>query len=402
MPDFRQETAGAPAEADGPNHAAMTLAIICAPMFLVLLDVTVVNVALPSIGSGVRLPPGRWAWIVDAYTVPLAVTLLLGGVLTDKCGFRTVLLGGIGAFTVGSIGCADAGTWQAIVTFRALQGLGAAAMLPAGLSALTTVWTDRVRRARALGIWSAVSAAATALGPVIGGLLLAWGSWRLVFALNVPVCALAAAGAAVVLPRCRGASRPASPMPARRRPLAGATLTAFLMTTVGNGTLIAVTVYLQHGLKFSPLDTGLMMLVATVPFAGLGPITGRLMARFGRRVVACSGFTAGAVLIAALARVDGAGPWLVAGLLGIGIGLGLMTAPIVGEGMAGLPGAPGLAGGINNTARQLGTSTGVAAAGTVMVAGTLGEGLRVVGLAECVLWLAGGAIAWTMFARRSD
>lgn len=376
-------------------------------MFLVLLDVTVINVALPSIGAGMQMPRGHYAWLVDAYTVPLASTLLLGGVLTDKCGFRSALLGGIGAFTAGSLGCAAAWNWQALLVFRALQGVGAAVMLPAGLSALTSLWTDEPRRARALGIWAGSSALATALGPAIGGVLLASGSWRPAFALNVPVCAAAVTGAWAMLPKRGPAPRQAARQaarPARRRQLAGATIAAFLMTCVGNGTLIALTMYLQEGLNFTPLDAGLVMLIATVPFAGLGPITGRLMASAGRRAVAACGFMLGAVLLTALALVDGhgtVGGWLVTGLLGIGIGLGLMTAPIVGEGMAGMPGAPGLAGGINNTARQLGTSVGVAAAGTVMAAGTLRAGLHVIGLAESVAWLAGGALVWTMFARRS-
>ena len=343
--------------------------------------------------------PGRRWWIFC--TIPLAVTLLIGGRLTDRLGYRAMLIVGESVFLAGSIGCYLAPSWSVLLAARGLQGLGAAAMLPASLAALTSLWAEGAARAKALGVWSSVSASATALGPVIGGLLIAWTNWRGVFAINIPLCAAALVGV-FALDRAPTATDNGRRAP-RSRSLAGASVAAFLMTTVGNGVLIAVTIYLQYALGLSALSTGLLMLIATVPFVAFGPLTGHLMHGYGRRRVACAGFATGALFLLALTQ---AGPglaivWIGLGLLGIGIALGLMTPSIVGEGMAALPGAPGLAGGLNNTARQLGTSVGVAASGALVAHHSqIVHGVHLVGVAAAAVWLLGGLVVVMLFQRR--
>lgn len=380
------------------------MAIVCMPMFLVLLDVNIVHVALPHIGTGLGARPGRWSWVVDFYTVPLAVTLLAGGRLTDRFGYHIMLAAGQASFLAGSLGCALAPSWSILLASRSLQGLGAAAMLPASLAALTSLWREPAARAKALGVWSSVSAAATALGPIIGGSLIAWTDWRGIFAINIPVCGVALAALFVLesAPRIGTENRGS----VRTRSLIGASGAAFLMTTVGNGVLLAATMYAQRALGLSALATGMVMLAATVPLVLLGPVTGRLMHRFSRRAVAGAGFGLGAavLLVLSLVRPGEHVAWLALGLFGVGAGLGLLTASIVGEGMAALPGAQGLAGGINNTSRQLGTSFGVAVSGAVVAGHTrLVDGVHTIELLAAAVWALGLVVVVALFgASRSD
>jgi DHA2 family methylenomycin A resistance protein-like MFS transporter len=377
-----------------------SLAIICVPMFLVLLDVNIVNVALPEIGNSFDVAAGRWSYVVDFYTLPVAASLIIAGRITDRVGYKAMLAVGEAIFLAGSIVATAASAWPVILAARTIQGLGAAAMLPASLAALTALWQDRAARAKALGIWSSVSASATALGPVVGGLLIAAASWRLIFAINIPLCAIALAG----LMRLPSAptTRAKNDGSLRLGPLSGATIAAFLMTAVGNGVLIAVVMYLQHAAGYSALTTGLLMLIATAPFAAFGPVTGRLMHRFGRRPIAATGFTAGAMLILTLTGTSASGnlAWIAVGLLGIGIGLGLITASIVGEGMEAIPAAQGLAGGINNTARQFGTSVGVAISGAIVGSQTdFLTGVHHVSWLAGSGWILGAIIVLTLFTR---
>lgn len=370
------------------------LATVCTPMFLVLLDVLVANVAMPTIGRRMGVAEAHWSGLVTAYTVPLALGLLPGGGVTDRWGARSVLLVGLAGFGTGSLTCALAPSWSVLLAGRAAQGLGAALALPASLAALIGLWTHEPERSRALGAWSGVSALATALGPALGGLLLACGSWRLVFAVNVPLCLLAGWGT-VLLPPPRRA-RTSGRAQARARSLTGSTAAGWLMTVVGNGTLTSVTLYLRDDAGLAVLPASAVLLVATVPFAALGPSSGRAMARFGRRRTALAG-----LLVAVAALCCGAGilavavpAAVVAVLLGIGVGLGLITAPIVGEAMQAIPGRPGLAAGVNNTARQLGTSAGVTGA-TARMASPLG--LRWVVLVAALVWTVSAAVVAATF-----
>jgi MFS transporter, DHA2 family, methylenomycin A resistance protein len=172
-------------ERERPN-LALTLAL-CAGYFLVLLDVTVVNVALPSIGAGLHASGPGLAWVVDAYSVPLASLLLASGAIGDSLGHRRVVVTGFLGFGAASVLCALAPGTTVLIAGRALQGLCAALMLPGTLALLAKAAPDDHARARAVGLWAAVGGAALPAGPFLGGVLAEAAGWRAVFWLNVPV-----------------------------------------------------------------------------------------------------------------------------------------------------------------------------------------------------------------------
>lgn len=376
------------------------LAVLCVPMFLVLLDVLAMNIAMPTVGRAFGVPIGEWSLLVDTYTVPLALALLPGGVLVDRLGPRLTLSAGLAVFALASSAGAAAPTWEVVLAARAAQGLSAAVMLPAGLAALTATWPEGPARARALGIWSAVSAAATALGPAVGGLLVGVAGWRAVFWVNVPLVVLAFVGTIAVLGARSEA--PAAHGGLRWRPLLASVAVAAMMTSGANGTLQVLTVHLQEGLGLDAVPAGAVLLLATAPFAVLGPVSGALVNRFGRRAVAAAGFVLGGAGIGTLVLTTARGvAELTPALLGIGVGLGLMTSAIVGETMSAWTSRPGVAGGLNNAFRQLGTSGGVALGGGL--AGRLdGTGLlHSTGLAAGGWWLLAAMVVLVGFVPRT-
>ncbi|MDN5725298.1 MAG: MFS transporter, partial [Propionibacteriales bacterium] len=185
---------------------ALLLTVLCIPMFLILLDVMAMNVAMPTLGRAFAISTADWAQVVDAYTVPLAIGLLPGGLIVDRWGGRRSLLTALVVFCLASVLGGLAWSWPVVLAARVAQGLAAAVMLPAGLAALTLTWSAPDARARALGAWSAVSAVATAVGPAVGGLLVAAASWRSVFWVNVPLVLVALFGTALLLPDRRTAA----------------------------------------------------------------------------------------------------------------------------------------------------------------------------------------------------
>lgn len=168
----------------------LTLAL-CGGYFLVLLDVTVVNVALPQIGAQLHAGSAGLAWVVDAYSVPLAGLLLASGAIGDVVGHRRVVLLGMVGFGVASVACAIAPTIGVLVAARAVQGVGAALMLPGTLALLVESSPDATGRNRIVGAWAAIGGAALPAGPVVGGILVQAAGWRTVFWLSVPIIALA-------------------------------------------------------------------------------------------------------------------------------------------------------------------------------------------------------------------
>jgi len=178
---------------------------------IVQLDVTVVNVALPRIGSSLAAGTGVLQWVVDGYTVSFAVLLLSAGVLADRIGARRAYLGGFALFTLASVACGVAPGAAALVAARIAQGAGAALLVPGSLAVLNDACgNEAARRARAVGVWTAAGGVSIAAGPIVAGLLLAWFDWRSIFLVNVPVCALGAALTARHLSAV-GAAREAPP-----------------------------------------------------------------------------------------------------------------------------------------------------------------------------------------------
>lgn len=205
----------------------VTLVVCCVAQFMVVLDISIVNVALPQMKSGLHLSASGQQWVVNAYTLTFAGLLLLGGRAADMFGSRRILLLGVGSFTGFSVlgGLAQNGAW--LIIARALQGASGAALVPATLSLLITSYTDPAARRRALGAWSTIAASGAAVGVLVGGVLTELFNWRWVLFVNAPLGAVALLGAAITL------GRTVPHDAGRRLDVAGAlTVTAGLSTVV--------------------------------------------------------------------------------------------------------------------------------------------------------------------------
>ncbi|TDD87211.1 MFS transporter [Actinomadura darangshiensis] len=439
------------------------LAILCAGMFLVLLDVTVVNVALPGIGRALGTGLPGLQGVVDGYAVAIA-GLLLGGALGDRIGHRRMTLAGFGLFGLASLACGAAPGAGPLIAARVAQGAGAALLLPGSLALITAMYPGRAEQARALGMWAGISSTALPAGPLLGGLLVDTTGWRWIFLLNVPITAAAIAGVRALVREPAGRPRPGAPLDragmvlapltlgglvwtviaaghghretaagtavltlaaaaafvaAERRAAApmfpggllrapaflGANAIALIMNLVTNGVLFVATLHLQQAGHRSALAAGAMLLPMAVPLAVLAPVSGRLTARFGTRVPLAAGAAvaaAGCLSLLGAGQGGGYGALLPA-LLGIGIGDGLIVTAVVAAAMRAVaPAHAGLAGGVNNTARQVGTALGVAVFGAVAGPATqpaFASGLHALAWASVALWLAALALTRIVPAR---
>ena len=430
------------------------LAVMCVGMFLVLLDVTIVNVALPSIAAGLHGDVPALQWVVDGYAVAIAGLLLTGGTLGDRFGHRRVLLAGLAVFGVASVGCAAAPVTGVLIGARVVQGIGGALLLPTTMAVIADVFPDRAEQARALGTWAAASSLALPAGPILGGLLVSAASWRLVFWINVPVVVLTlwasvrtvpadaprrdgrfdlagtagfalglaglvftvieagrraggvvvavSAGATllVLVLALRNETRAEDPvLPLdllRRRAFLAPNFVALSMNLTFNGTLFVITLYLQQLRGYSAVVAGLLVLPLAVPLVGLAPVSGRLTSARGPRTAVALGCLIAATGPPLLLGVDsrGGAGWLVAAFLLLGCGAGLVTASAVAAVVRATPSdRSGLATGVSNTARQTGTAAGVAIFGAV--AGSPGNAMRFV---SAVHGLALGATALWLIA----
>lgn len=409
-----------------PSRRSLVLVVMCAGMFLVLLDVSVVNVALPAMSFNLHTQADGVQWVVDGYAVTIASFLLAGGSVGDRIGHRGVVLAGLAVFGLASAGCSLAPTIGALVAARAAQGVGAALLLPGSIAVITDAYPDRAEQARALGIWSGVSSLALPAGPLLGGALVTLGGWPLVFLINIPIVAVALVTTAWLVPgsRDRSPSRPdlfgllgatvtlasvvffvidlghhgvraasvvagATAVTAgtafvfwqRRAPapmlpisllrfpaFAGANISALLMNLNVNGTLLVSTLFLQQIQHHSPSSAGLALLPLFIPLAVLAPITGRLTARYGPRSPMLTGGVIAAAGAVSLVLVEPGGSYLrlAPALLGLGLGAGLFTAAVVAAAVRAVPlERSGLASGVNNAARQTGTALGIAIFGAI-------------------------------------
>jgi DHA2 family methylenomycin A resistance protein-like MFS transporter len=393
------EAIAAHREAMTPNRPGCLLIVMCAGMFLILLDVTVVNVAIPSIEAGLRAGTADVQWVVDAYALALASLLLAGGALGDRVGDKATVLAGLVIFGAASAGCALAPSPGALIAARAVQGAGAALLLPGSLAAIADAYPGRAEQARALGLWAAISALALPAGPLLGGLIVSALGWRAVFWINPPVTAVCVIGVLAWAGRSRtrvgGEAVGKGLADAFRTPAFWvANASALVMNTTANGMLFLLTQYLQSVLGHDPMTAGFMLLPLFAPMAVLSPLAGRLTARYGPRPVLAAGAALAAAGMLGLTAVTPDGGYWRAfpALAGIGLGIGTFTAPVVATAIRAVPPSlSGLASGLNNTARQAGTALGIAVfgavAGSPALPGHFVTALRVLGGAAGVLWL---------------
>jgi DHA2 family methylenomycin A resistance protein-like MFS transporter len=409
------------------NVKLLTLGACCLGLFMVMLDNTVVNVALPSIRRELGANVSGLQLVLDAYILVFASLLLTAGSLGDRYGRRRVFRAGMVVFTVGSALCGLAPTLPALIGARALQAIGGAALLPSSLAILTAAFPDPRERVQAIGLWSGVSAMALAAGPVVGGLLTDAFGWRWVFYVNLPigVASFLVAGRVVAESRNPAPRRLDLPglllgslglgaltlgliegnqrgwgSPAILALLAAGTvgLAAFLVvearrpepmlalrffrdkafTTANTVVLLAGfallgfvffnTLYFQAVHGWSPLEAGLRTLPNTLAVVVTAPLAGRLASRYGYRVPVVAGLLLGATSLLLLTGIEPDTPygdlWWRLALLGAG--LGLTISPSTAAGVAAMPGAQaGVASAVITTSRQVGAALGVAVLGAV-------------------------------------
>lgn len=404
------------------------LLICCTSLFIVGVDITAVNVALPSIGQDLNAGISGLQWTVGAYTVVMASLLLFSGSTADRLGRRRIFVTGLAVFSAASLGCSLAPSVELLVAFRVLQAVGGSMMNPVAMSIITNTFTDPRERAQAVGIWGAVFGISMALGPVVGGTLVAAVGWRSIFWINIPV------GLAAIMLTLRFVPESRAPRPRRFDPVGQvlvivllamltygiieapgrgwssvSTLAAFAASAVAllalllheprrldplvdlrffrsipftssivisvaafaafGGFLFLNTLYLQDVRGLSPLQAGL----ATVPMAVMtvvaSTLSGRMVARHGPRlplVIAGACFVSACALLTA---VDAATPLshLFAAYVIFGIGFGLVNAPITNAAVSGMPRAQaGVASAIATTSRQFGQTLGVAVVGAIV------------------------------------
>jgi EmrB/QacA subfamily drug resistance transporter len=441
----------------GVRRAAI-VGVCCLTVFIIAIDTTVVNLALPLIGRGLHAPVAGLQWTIAAYSVTTASLMLTSGAIGDRFGRRAVLQAGLAVFVVSSAGCSLAPSVGFLIAFRALQGAGGSALTPMAMGVITATLSDSTARARAMGIWSGTFGAGMAVGPVLGGVLAdAWG-WRSVFWINIPVGLIAMLLAGLLIPGDRAAQprrtdsvgqvlvimflaclvygiiegpsagwlsplivgmfvasavalvlfvgweqRRAEPLidlrVFRSVPFSGALVITLCAFTGLGGFLFMTSLYLQdvHGL--TAWQAGLRLLPVAAATAAAGPFAGRVMARHGARAPLAVAGTALTTSFLLLALAPGGAP---AALLGgayalFGVGYGAVNTVIADAAVAGMPRAQaGVAGGMTSAARQAGTSLGASVAGTILAASLHGPLRDGFAAASHPAWLVLAACAFVV------
>ncbi|HUA95040.1 MAG TPA: MFS transporter [Acidimicrobiales bacterium] len=403
--------------------------LICSMSLLIVgLDVTIVNVALPSIRRQFDAPLSGLQWTVDAYTLVLASLLMLSGSTADRVGRRRTFVIGLVTFSAGSLLCSVAPDLTSLVVFRMVQAVGGSMLNPVAMSIITNTFTIPRERAQAIGVWAAVVGVAMALGPVVGGALVTSVGWRSIFWINIPVGATAVVLARRYIPESKAdvARRPdvpgqvlvvallasltygiieapsrgwSSPLIVGACAVAAASLGALLFwehraaeplvnlrffrsvpfscaaaiavaafAALG-GFLFLNTLYLQDVRGLSPFDAGLDTLPMAAMTIVLPPLSGRIVGRRGGRIpllVAGSALTAACLMLVGL-RATTPFSWLFGAYVVFGAGFGFVNAPITNTAVSGMPRAQaGVAAAIASTSRQVGQTLGVAVVGSLV------------------------------------
>ena len=411
-----------------PRRRMLVLAICCMSLFIVGLDNTIVNLALPAIQRDLDSSLTGLQWTVDAYTLVVASLLMLAGSVADRVGRRKVFQLGLATFSIGSLLCSLAPNTGTLIAFRMVQAVGGSMLNPVAMSIITNVFTERKERARAIGVWGGVIGLSFALGPVIGGILVTSVGWRSIFWINVPVgiaaivltfifvseskaarprrldpagqvlimaalfgltygiiqgpdhgwkspliigCFLVSGAALIALIFVEGHRKEPllDPKFFRSVPFSSATLIAIFGFAALAGLLFLNAIYLQSVRGYSPLHAGLLTLPMAAAMAVLPPLSGRIVATKGSRIpliIAGIGICASGLLL------TGIGPetslvQVVIGYVLFGIGFGMMNAPITNTAVSGMPTAQaGVAAAVASTSRQVGSALGVAVLGSLV------------------------------------
>jgi EmrB/QacA subfamily drug resistance transporter len=412
----------------------IALALIVTAQFMVVLDVAIVNVAMPSIQKDLGFSQSSLQWVISAYAIVFGGVLLLGGRLADLLGRRRLFMAGLAVFTLSSLLCGLAWSEASLIGFRALQGLGGAMLAPAALSLLMTTFAEGRERNLALGIYGAASGSGAAAGVLLGGLLTTYLSWSWVFFVNIPVGIAAIALAPVLLRESRadlphrhfdiqgaatvtsglmllvyamtrattdGWTSPSTigliaasvalvgafvvielrsdapllpPRMFRLRTLTGANATMAIVGAATFAEFFLLTLYLQEGLGYSALQSGAAFAAFALSVVLASNAAQALVTRLGVRAVLLAGLIASTASVAVLTRVPSDATYLVdifpAFVVG-GAGLGLTFVPITIAALSGVaPADAGVASGLINTARQIGGAIGIAAASSIAATAT--------------------------------
>jgi EmrB/QacA subfamily drug resistance transporter len=427
-------TAAPPGTEARNTNRWVVLVIACLAQFMVVLDATIVNVALPSIQRGLHFSSSSLPWVINAYTLVFGGFLLLGGRAGDLLGRKRLFIAGVVLFSLASLLNGLAQSSAMLIIGRGLQGLGGALLSPAALSIITTTFTDQTERTRALGVWSAIAAGGGAVGLLLGGVLTDLASWEWIFIVNVPV------GLATLLLTLRYVPESRAEMEHRTFDLAGATsvtaglvvivfaivkaqsfgwgsaktigllaggiallglfafietrskaplmrLSIFRVRTLATadavlllvasglfGMFFFASLYVQDILGYSPLKAGLAFLPITAGIVIGAGVAQQLIKRLGVRNLALLGVTIAAAGLAWLVRLPVHGSYvtdLLVGLLPMSIGMGFVFVPITLLGTGGVTDDDaGLASGLFNTAQQVGGSLGLAILSTLAASKT--------------------------------
>jgi len=409
------------------RRRAAVLVTVCLAVFAINIDTTIVNVALPDLSSQLHAGTGALQWVVDGYNLAFAALVLAAGSVGDRWGRRPVLLSGLVGFALTSIGAALAGGAGQLVAWRFAMGAFAALIYPTTLSIITNMYPDRSERARAIGVWGAVTGLGVAVGPITGGLLLAHFGWSSVFLALVPVAAVAAVAAYLLVPESRAGDAPRLDLPGLalsssaigllvytiieapgRGWMSAATIAGFAATaglaaafivvernraepmldvtlfkvpafsaasssvTIAffalYGFIFLVTQYMQFLRGWGPLSTGVRILPVAASIAVASTLGAVLAGRLGTRLVVSAGLVLFGISFAWIALSGEHEPYLriAAQMVIMGTGLGLTTTPATESILSVLPAAKaGVGSAVNDATRETGGTLGVAVIGSV-------------------------------------
>jgi EmrB/QacA subfamily drug resistance transporter len=413
------------------NKKWWTLAAVSLGLFMIMLDATVVNVALPAIRDSLHMKLAGLEWVVAGYALTFAAFMLIGGKLADLFGRRLVFMAGLTVFAGASLACGLAPNGAVLIGGRAVQGVGAALMNPATLSIITATFPPR-QRGTAIGIWAGVSSLALSIGPLAGGLLTEHANWNWIFFINVPAGLAALLLAPVLIEESRDTSagqrldlpglttsgvglfaltfgcieantygwasaqiisaflaaaaaltafitlelRQHAPMLDlslfRNQTFSGANTAMFFIGLAMLGTFFYVSLYMQNVLGYSPVEAGAAFLPLTLLLSLAAPRAGKLSDRLGSRGLITAGMTLLAIMLAYFSRLGAhASFWaLLPGLCAGGIGMGMSMTPATAAVMRSVPvSGAGVGSAVLNSMRQVGGSLGIAVMGAVVASG---------------------------------